>query len=105
MPLMAQKLTQEQVRHVAKLSRLDLREEEVQRLAQQLSRVLDHVSKLNELEVTGVEPMAHPLDLTNVLRPDEPAPAISPEVALANAPEKDPPFFKVPKVLGEGEGA
>lgn len=99
------KLSEEQVRHVAKLSRLRLSDEEVHRMSEQLSAVLGYVSQLSELDVEGVEPMAHALDMSNVFRDDEPGPALSIEAVLANAPAKDPPFFKVPKVLGEGSGA
>ena len=107
------RLTDEQVRHVAKLSRLALTDEQVHRFAEQLSVVLDHISKLKELDVEGVEPMAHALDMVNVLREDTPLgttvssnkfSGIPVDTALANAPEKSPPFFKVPKVLGEGSG-
>ena len=99
------RLTDEQVRHVAKLSRLTLTDEQIHRFAQQLSGVLEHISKLEELDVEGVEPMAHAMDMTNVLREDEPAEGLTVEAVLANAPEKSPPFFKVPKVLGDGPGA
>lgn len=102
---MPEKLTEEQVRHVAKLARLRLSPDEVTHMASDLSNVLDYISKLNELDVEGVEPMAHPLEVTNVLREDEPVAGLPVELILANAPEKDPPFFKVPKVLGDGSGA
>lgn len=102
---MPEKLTDAQVRHVAKLSRLRLSDDEVSQLATRLSAVLDYVSKLNELNVDGVEPMAHAMELSNVLRDDEPRPGLPTEAVLANAPEKSPPFFVVPKVIGEGGGA
>ncbi len=103
--LMAEKLTDNQVRHVAKLSRLRLSDEQIARYGEQLSAVLDYFAKLNELDVEGVEPMAHAADVTNVLRADEPVDGLSTDAALANAPAQSPPFFKVPKVLGEGSGA
>ncbi len=99
------KLTDEQVQHVAKLSRLDLDPDQIHRFAQQLSDVLVHVAKLNELDVTNVEPMAHAMDVTNVMRDDEPQPALPVDDALANAPQRFDSFFQVPKVLGEGSGA
>lgn len=102
---MSNSITQEQVRHVAKLSRLKLSEEEISQFTRQLGRVLEYVAKLQELDVEGVEPMAHPTQLTNRLREDVPAEPLPVEVALANAPDKEPPFFKVPRVLGEGPGA
>lgn len=102
---MPEKLTEQQVRHVAKLSRLRLSDEEVHRMAEQLSAVLDYVSQLSELNVEGVEPMAHAMELTNVWREDVPGATLTAEQVLANAPQKDPPFFKVPKVIGDGGGA
>lgn len=102
---MPEKLTDDQVRHVAKLSRLRLGEDEVSQMASRLSAVLDYVSKLNELNVDGVEPMAHAMELNNVLREDEPRAGLPNDAVLANAPEKTPPFFRVPKVIGDGGGA
>lgn len=102
---MTEKLTEDQVRHVAKLSRLKLDDAQVHHFAQQLSEVLGYVSKLNELDVSGVEPMAHAMDVTNAYRQDEPGPALPIDAVLANAPDKSPPFFKVPKVLGDGASA
>ncbi len=94
-------ITEQQVRHVAKLSRLHLTDDQVTHLAGQLAMILDYVGKINELDCEGVEPLAHPLDLTNALRPDREEPGITVDAALANAPDKTPPFFKVPKVLGD----
>lgn len=97
------KITLDQVRHVAKLSRLALSEQELQTLTPQLESILAYVAKLGELDVTNVEPMAHAIDLHNVLRDDvveEPLPL---EAVLRNAPESDGPFFKVPKVIGGDE--
>ena len=102
---MAEKLTDEQVRHVAMLGRLKLDDEQIHHMAEQMSAVLDYMDKLNELDVEGVEPMAHPLEMTNKLRADEPGACLPIEQVLGNAPESDPPYFKVPKVLGEGSGA
>lgn len=102
---MSDRITEQDVRHVAKLSRLRLSDAEVAHFTEQLAAVLDYIAKLNELDVAGVEPMAHPLDLANVLRDDVEQPGIAVDMALANAPDRSPPFFKVPKVLGEGSGA
>lgn len=102
---MSKKLSEQEVRYVAKLSRLDLSDQQIQHFAGQMATVLDYISKLNELDVEGVEPMAHALDVTNVLRPDEPLSGMAVEQALANAPDRSPPFFKVPKVLGHDLGA
>lgn len=101
----APQITEEQVRHVAKLSRLRLSDDEIHHFTEQLSHVLEHIARLNELDVEGVEPMAHALDLRNVLREDAERAGLPVDKVLANAPDKTPPFFKVPKVLGEGSGA
>jgi len=102
---MADKLTDEKVRHVAKLSRLKLTDQQVHHFAASLSHVLDYVDKLSAVDVAGVEPMAHPTDMVNRLRDDAPIEPIAVETALQNAPDAEPPFFKVPKVLTEGSGA
>ena len=102
---MPEHLSEEQVRHVAKLSRLSLSDAEVRNFSAQLSRVLDYVSKLGELKLEGVEPMAHALDMTNALREDQAGPGLTVEQVLANAPDATPPFFKVPKVIGAEAGA
>lgn len=102
---MTQKLTEKDVRHVAKLSRLKLSDAEVPQMADKLSAVLDYVSKLNELDVSNVEPMAHAMDMTNVLRDDVEKPGLAIDLVLANAPESSPPFIKVPKVIDDGGGA
>lgn len=99
---MSKTITEDDVRHVAKLSRLKLSDDEVSHFATQLDAVIGYVSKLNEVDIDGVEPMAHALDLNNVLRQDTESPGMDVAEALANAPDKDEPFFKVPKVLGDG---
>ena len=101
----SQTITAEQVRHVAKLSRLDLDDEQVQQFSEQLTKVLEHIAKLNRLDVRDVQPMAHALDLSDVTRDDTEQPGLPVERALANAPEQSPPFFRVPKVIGEESGA
>ncbi len=98
-------ISEASVRHAANLSRLKLSDEQVRFFTEQLSGVLDYIAKLNELEVDGVEPMAHPTDIVNRFRDDVVTESLSVEKVLHNAPEADPPFFKVPKVLGEGPGA
>ena len=90
-----------QVRHVAHLSRLELGDREVARLATELAAILDYVEKLNELDTSDVEPTSHPLAIRNVLREDQPAASIDPSTALANAPDKEKTFFRVPKVLDQ----
>jgi aspartyl-tRNA(Asn)/glutamyl-tRNA(Gln) amidotransferase subunit C len=89
-------ITREDVLHVARLARLELREDEVPRFQEQLSQILDAVSKVSELDLTDVPPMSHPLAVVNVLADDEPRPCLPLEDALANAPERVGPFFAVP---------
>ena len=102
---MPEQLTEQQVRHVAKLSRLALSDDEVRHFGTQLSAVLGYVSKLSELNVDGVEPMAHAMDVHSVVREDVPVPGLPIELVLRNAPDSESPFFKVPKVIGEDGGA
>ena len=91
-------IDREQLLHVAHLARLELREDEVERLEGQLNDILDAVSKVSELDLSDVPPTSHPLDLVNVLAEDEPQPCLSREEALANAPETEGGFFAVPPV-------
>ena len=82
--------------HVARLARLELRDEEVERLGAQLNDILDAVSKVSELDLSDVPPTSHPLDVVNVWAEDEPRPCLTVEEALANAPEREGAYFKVP---------
>jgi aspartyl-tRNA(Asn)/glutamyl-tRNA(Gln) amidotransferase subunit C len=91
-------ITREDVVHVARLARLELSEEELERMREQLSAILEAVGKVSELDLEGVEPTAHPLDLVNVLAEDEPRPSLPREDALANAPDPEDGFFGVPAV-------
>jgi aspartyl-tRNA(Asn)/glutamyl-tRNA(Gln) amidotransferase subunit C len=91
-------ITREDTLHVARLARLELSEEELERLREQLSAILEAVGKVSELDLAGVEPTAHPLDLVNVLAEDEPRPSLPREEALANAPDPEDGFFGVPAV-------
>ena len=100
---MAQKLTLDDVKHVAMLSRLALDEDHLRRLASQLESILGYVAKIGEADVSGVEPMTHALPLHNVFREDVVEPSLPPDKVLQNAPETDGPFFKVPKILGGDE--
>jgi aspartyl-tRNA(Asn)/glutamyl-tRNA(Gln) amidotransferase subunit C len=102
---MAQEIDQNQVRKVAKLSRLELTEAEVEEFTGQLSAILGYVEKLNELNTDGVEPLAHCLPVSNVLREDCPRESLGTQKVLANAPQRDDEFFKVPKILDDGSGA
>ncbi len=80
-------LDRAQVLHVARLARLELSDEEVERMAAELSHVLDHIEKIGELNLEGVEPTSHVVDVVNALRADEPLPCLPRDVALAAAPE------------------
>ncbi len=99
------RITEQEVRHVARLSRLAMTDQQIHHFTEQLAGVLDYVAKLNELDVEGVEPMAHALEMTNVMRDDVNQPGLSVETALANAPERSFPYFKAPRILGEGSEA
>ena len=89
-------ITREQVVHVAKLARLALSDEELNRLGGQLGAILDAVSKVSELDLEDIPPTSHPLDLVNVLADDEPQPSLAREVALKNAPATEDGAFLVP---------
>src|SRR5665213_569769 len=99
----AAKLTLDDVRHVAMLSRLALDEPHLKRLTGQLESILGYIAKLSEVDTSHVEPMAHALPLHNVLREDVVEPSLPLEKVLQNAPETEGPFFKVPKVIGGDE--
>ena len=86
------------IHYVANLARIALSPDQEARLAAQLGDILGYVKKLEELDVTGVEPMAHAVPLANVLRTDEVQPSIPQEAALANAPKQANGLFVVPKI-------
>ena len=96
---MGTKIDEDQVRHVAHLARLRLTDDQVDRLSAELSAILDYVDQLNRLDTNDVEPTAHPLPIRNVFRDDQAQPSFDPETALANAPQRERTFFRVPKVL------
>jgi aspartyl-tRNA(Asn)/glutamyl-tRNA(Gln) amidotransferase subunit C len=89
-------LDRDQVLHVARLARLDLGEDEVARMAEELSKVLDHIEKIRELDLDGVPPTSHVIDVVNALRADDPEPSLPREVILAAAPEPLHDGFGVP---------
>ncbi|HEY6011945.1 MAG TPA: Asp-tRNA(Asn)/Glu-tRNA(Gln) amidotransferase subunit GatC [Nitrospirota bacterium] len=93
------KISKQEVEHVAKLARLELSEQEKEKLTDQLSNILTYVEKLNELDTKGIEPTAHVLDIKNVMRDDVSRPSLPQERALANAPDKAAGHFKVPKII------
>ena len=89
-------IDREQVLHVARLAHLDLSDEEVERFGEQLSAIIDAVSKVSELDLGDVPPTSHPLDLVNVWRDDEPRPSLSHDDVFANAPSREGDLFRVP---------
>jgi aspartyl-tRNA(Asn)/glutamyl-tRNA(Gln) amidotransferase subunit C len=89
-------LSRDQVLHVARLARLELTEPEVERMAGELSKVLDHVETIGELDLDGVAPTSHVVDVVNALRPDEPRPSLPRETALQSAPDTGDDGFRVP---------
>lgn len=93
------KLSEKDVEYVAKLARLELTEEEKEKYTIQLAKILEYVSKLNQLDTENIEPTSHVLPLQNVFREDEIKPSLSQEEILTNAPEKEDGYFKVKKVL------
>jgi aspartyl-tRNA(Asn)/glutamyl-tRNA(Gln) amidotransferase subunit C len=92
-------ITREEVLHVAKLARLELTHEEVERLTGELSAILDAVSKVSELDLSDVPPTSHPLALVNAWGEDVPRPSLSLDEAFANAPDREGDLFKVPPTV------
>ncbi|HUB72615.1 MAG TPA: Asp-tRNA(Asn)/Glu-tRNA(Gln) amidotransferase subunit GatC [Solirubrobacteraceae bacterium] len=89
-------IAREEVLHVASLARLALAEEEIEPMARELSAVLEHVARIGELDLEGVAPTSHVVEVTGALRPDEPRPCLPREVALAQAPAVADDGFLVP---------
>lgn len=96
-----ERISLDEVRHVAKLARLELSEEEIDHLRGELSSLLGHVDKIRLLDTEGVPPTAHPLPLENVLRNDEPGPCLDRDEVLSAAPAVEDHRFAVPPILGE----
>ena len=91
-------ITKEQVEHVAKLARLSLTEEEKELYSKQLSRILDYIDQLNEVNTSGIEPMTQPIPTVNVMRDDIVKPKPDKHGLLLNAPQEEYGFFRVPKI-------
>ena len=89
-------IDREQVLHVARLARLELSEDEVARMTGELSAILDHIEKISALDLDGVPPTTHVVDVPNALRPDVPRPPLPREVVLAQAPAGEDGGFSVP---------
>ncbi len=98
---MAAPISRADVAHVARLARLDLTAEELDRFTGQLAAVLDHAEDVASLDTAGVPPTGHPLELVNVLRDDIPRPSLDRDEVLAMAPAAEDGRFRVPKILGE----
>ncbi len=98
---MTTELSPEEVRHVARLARLQLSDEDVERFSSQLSAVLGHIEAIRELGAENLAPASHAIELVNVLRPDEVAPSLDRAEVLGQAPEIESERFSVPRILGE----
>lgn len=89
-------LSRDQVLHVARLARLELTDEEIERFGNELSKVLDYIETINQLDLDDVPPTSHVINVENALREDAPRPSLPRDVALANAPEVEDGGFRVP---------
>jgi aspartyl-tRNA(Asn)/glutamyl-tRNA(Gln) amidotransferase subunit C len=96
-------ISEEQVRHVALLARLALTDEQVESFGQDLNSILGHIDTISQLDLSDVEPTAHPLEAVNVMRADEVRPGLSRDDALRNAPASDGTAFVIPQIVGPGE--
>jgi len=94
-------LTREQVLHIARLARVGVDDEEVDRFAHQLSDILEYFERLSAVDTAGVPPTAHTLPLHNIWREDEPEPCLDPKATLANAPHREGDLFRVRAILDE----
>ena len=89
------------IRHIGRLSRIELTDEQVGTFGRQFADIVAYMDKLQELDTEGVEPMAHALPIHNVFAEDAPGESLPVEQALANAPQREGDFYKVPRVIGE----
>jgi aspartyl-tRNA(Asn)/glutamyl-tRNA(Gln) amidotransferase subunit C len=94
-------ITRDEVAHLARLARLDLAPDELDHLASQLDQILGAVARVAEVAADDIPPTSHSLPLTNVLRPDQIQPCLTPEEALAGAPAAEDQRFRVPRILEE----
>ncbi len=93
------KLTRQEVQRAAILARLRLTAEEEERFTEQLDKILQYMEKLNQVDTSKVEPFTHAVDIVNVLREDKATNRPNAEALLANAPQRDETFFRVPKII------
>jgi aspartyl-tRNA(Asn)/glutamyl-tRNA(Gln) amidotransferase subunit C len=96
---MREKISRQEVRHVANLARLDLSDAEEARMTEQMNNILGYMDKLNELDTAAVPATTHAIQLQNVFRQDEATPSLDRKLALANAPQSDGVNFVVPKII------
>ncbi|NJP38382.1 Asp-tRNA(Asn)/Glu-tRNA(Gln) amidotransferase subunit GatC [Alkalicoccus luteus] len=94
-----ERITEEQIRHVAELARLELKDEEIRHFGEQLDKIIDAAQQLNELDTENIAPTSHVLDVRNVLRDDEVKPSLPREEALKNAPDQQDGQIRVPSIL------
>jgi aspartyl-tRNA(Asn)/glutamyl-tRNA(Gln) amidotransferase subunit C len=94
-------VSREVVEHVANLARLDLSDEEIDRLKNEMGRILEHADKLQEVDTDDIEGTSHVIPMTNVYREDEVGESLTPEDVVANAPDSAEEFFKVPRIVEE----
>jgi len=101
MSAMPARISRADVAHVARLARLDLTDDELERFTEQLGAVLEHARDVEALDTAGVPPTAHPIPLSNVLREDVAFPSLDRDEVLAQAPAVEADRFRVPRILGE----
>ena len=94
-------ISAEDVRHVARLARLALSDDELERMRVEMTAILGYMDKLRSLDTAGVEPTSHAVPLRNVLREDEPVPSLPRDEMLANAPDRAGDAFRVPRIIEE----
>lgn len=94
-------LSRDDVTHLASLARIDLSDEELDRMVGELASIISSVEAVSRAPIEGVEPMSHPMPIVNVTRPDEVRPSLTPEQALAMAPASEVQRFAVPRILTE----
>lgn len=96
-------LSESEVRHVAMLARLALTDEQLATLRIELNSILGHIDTIQQLDLSGVEPTAHPIPVVNSTRTDEPKPCLPRELALLNAPQAEDGAFVIPRIVGGGD--
>lgn len=92
-------ITRQDIDHIADLARLELSEEESERMTRELGSILAYIDEVMAVDTEGVEPLHHVLDMTNVFREDVPGPCVTREEALKNAPDRTDEYFRVPRVV------